>query len=119
VATPGSPLPERAVVGTASPRRRAFLLAARPDRIVDPVRGNVDTRLRKLEAARLDPVILAVQARRDDDRTLRWLESLDHAPTRMAALAERAEALGRDVAETLLQRGAASITPLRPERSLR
>jgi len=32
---------------------------------------------------------------------------------------ERAEALGRDVAETLLQRGAASITPLRPERSLR
>jgi hypothetical protein len=37
----------------------------------------------------------------------------------MAALAERAEALGRDVAETLLQRGAASITPLRPERSLR
>ena len=197
------PLPEGAVVGTSSPRRRALLLAARPDLIVEPLRGNVETRVRKLESARLDAVILAaaglrrlglvpsqaaalpietfvpavgqgvlaVQTRRDDDRTLRWLESLDHAPTRAAERAflsrlgascttpmagharlgracgdgpvllmtalvisedgrrvvrasasgapERAEAIGRDVAETLLQRGAASLTPLRPEWSRR
>jgi len=185
-------LPEGAVVGTSSPRRRALLLA--------------ETRLHKLESARLDAVVLAaarlrrlglvpsqavalpietvvpavgqgvlaVQTRRDDDRTLRWLESLDHAPTRTAAIAERAflsrlgascttpmagharldsacgrgpvllmtalvisedgrrvvrasasggpehaEAIGRDVAETLLERGAASITPLLQEQSLR
>ena len=195
-----------AVVGTSSPRRRALLLAARPDLVVESLRGNVETRLHKLESAGLDAVILAaaglrrlglvpsqafalpietvvpavgqgvlaVQTRRDDDRTLRWLESLDHAPTRAAAIAERAflsrlgascttpiaaharldraygggavllitalvisedgrrvvrasasgapehaEAIGRDVAETLLEQGAASITPLLPEQSLR
>jgi len=41
-------LPEGAVVGTASVRRRAQLLAIRPDLIVEGVRGNVDTRIEKL-----------------------------------------------------------------------
>lgn len=52
-------LPPGAVVGTSSPRRRALLLAARADLAVEPLRGNVDTRLRKLEAGDCDAVLLA------------------------------------------------------------
>jgi hydroxymethylbilane synthase len=52
-------LPAGAVVGTSSPRRRALLLAARPDLVVEPLRGNVDTRLRKLETGACDAVVLA------------------------------------------------------------
>lgn len=52
-------LPAGATVGTDSPRRRAFLLAARPDLDVRGVRGNVDTRLRALDAGRLDALVLA------------------------------------------------------------
>ncbi|HEV8142716.1 MAG TPA: hydroxymethylbilane synthase [Methylomirabilota bacterium] len=52
-------LPAGAVVGTSSPRRRALLLAARPDLAVEPLRGNVDTRLRKLETGACDGVVLA------------------------------------------------------------
>ena len=48
-----------AVVGTSSPRRRALVLALRPDLVVEPIRGNVDTRLRKLEGGGFDGVILA------------------------------------------------------------
>jgi hydroxymethylbilane synthase len=48
-----------AIVGTSSPRRRALLLAARPDLVVEPIRGNVDTRLRKLAERGVDAVILA------------------------------------------------------------
>ena len=44
-------LPERAVIGTSSPRRRAQLLRLRPDLQVVSLRGNVDTRLAKLAAA--------------------------------------------------------------------
>jgi hydroxymethylbilane synthase len=47
------------VVGTDSPRRRAFLLAARPDLAVRGIRGNVDTRLRKMEAGEVDALVLA------------------------------------------------------------
>lgn len=52
-------LAEGAVVGTGSPRRRAFLLAARADLTVREVRGNVDTRLRKLSAGEVDAMVLA------------------------------------------------------------
>jgi hydroxymethylbilane synthase len=48
-----------AVLGTSSPRRRALVLAARPDLTVEPIRGNVDTRLRKLAAGGFDAVVLA------------------------------------------------------------
>jgi hydroxymethylbilane synthase len=48
-----------AVVGTSSPRRRALVLAARPDLALEPIRGNVDTRLRKLADGGFDAVILA------------------------------------------------------------
>jgi hydroxymethylbilane synthase len=50
---------EGARVGTASLRRRAQLLAARPDLEVDELHGNVDTRLRKLAEGELDAIVLA------------------------------------------------------------
>jgi hydroxymethylbilane synthase len=52
-------LPEGAVVGTASPRRRAALLALRPDLDVRDVHGNVDTRLRRLADGDFDALVLA------------------------------------------------------------
>jgi hydroxymethylbilane synthase len=52
-------LKKGAVVGTSSPRRAAQLLAARPDLKIIPMRGNVDTRLKKLEAGEVDATILS------------------------------------------------------------
>ena len=52
-------LPLGAVVGTSSLRRKAQLLAARPDLAIRDLRGNVDTRLRKLDEGLYDAVILA------------------------------------------------------------
>ncbi len=46
-------------VGTSSLRRAAQLKLLRPDLIIEPVRGNLDTRLRKLEAGRYDALVLA------------------------------------------------------------
>ena len=46
-------------IGTASARRRAQLLAAEPTLSVEPLRGNVDTRLRKLRERGLDAIVLA------------------------------------------------------------
>jgi hydroxymethylbilane synthase len=47
-------------VGTSSLRRRAQLLAERPDLDVQDLRGNVDTRLRRLEEGRFDAIVLAL-----------------------------------------------------------
>lgn len=52
-------LPRGALVGTSSLRRQAQLKAVRPDLEICPLRGNVDTRLRKLEAGEYDAIILA------------------------------------------------------------
>jgi hydroxymethylbilane synthase len=52
-------LPQNAVVGTSSLRRAAQLRAARPDLKIDPLRGNVDTRLRKAIEGQYDAIILA------------------------------------------------------------
>lgn len=52
-------LPRGARVGTSSLRRQAQIKALRPDLEIHPLRGNVDTRLRKLEAGEYDAVILA------------------------------------------------------------
>jgi len=183
-------------LGTGSPRRRALALALRPDLVVEPVRGNVDTRLSKLEREGWDGVllaaaglkrlgvapshvqpldpevfvpavgqgVLAVEARTDDAPVRTLLEKLDHASTRACALAERAclarlgascnspmaahaildgtslrmtalvasedgrkvlrasavgapeapERLGQDLADSLLDQGAASVTQLKP-----
>jgi hydroxymethylbilane synthase len=59
---PGASLddvPQGARVGTASLRRRAQLLAARPDLRIEELHGNVDTRLRKLAEGELDAIVLA------------------------------------------------------------
>jgi hydroxymethylbilane synthase len=53
-------LPQGACVGTSSLRRQAQLKAIRPDLDIHPLRGNVDTRLRKLEEGEYDAIILAV-----------------------------------------------------------
>jgi hydroxymethylbilane synthase len=52
-------LPPRARVGTSSLRRQAQLYAARPDLSIQTLRGNVDTRLRRLDAGDLDAILLA------------------------------------------------------------
>lgn len=53
-------LPQGAKVGTSSLRRRAQLLKARPDLDIHSLRGNVNTRLRKLEEENFDAIVLAV-----------------------------------------------------------
>ena len=53
-------LPAGAVVGTASLRRQALVKRMRPDLAVVPLRGNVETRLRKIEAGEADATLLAV-----------------------------------------------------------
>jgi hydroxymethylbilane synthase len=52
-------LPPAAVLGSGSLRRRSQLLSARPDLRVEPVRGNVDTRLAKLDRGAFDGLLLA------------------------------------------------------------
>ena len=52
-------LPRGAVLGTSSLRRQAQICAARPDLVIKPVRGNVDTRLRKLDSGEFDALVLA------------------------------------------------------------
>jgi hydroxymethylbilane synthase len=119
-------LPQGAVVGTSSPRRRAMLLSARPDLVFADLRGNVDTRLGKMRAGVCAATVLAraglarlglldrlagaaavaldanvlmppagqgalgLEFRAADERVRRWLEPLDHPPSRWAVLAERA-----------------------------
>jgi hydroxymethylbilane synthase len=113
-------LPEGASVGTSSLRRRAQLLAARPDLVVTDLRGNVDTRLRKLaegshdaavlaaaglkrlgreEGSPLDVALmtpapgqgcLALEARRDDERTTELAGRLTDKDALVQLTAERA-----------------------------
>ena len=52
-------LPQGGVVGTSSLRRQAQILALRPDLRLVPLRGNLDTRLRKLEQGQFDAIIVA------------------------------------------------------------
>lgn len=52
-------LPQGAVVGTSSLRRQALLQALRPDLRIEPLRGNVNTRLRKLDEGHYDAIVLA------------------------------------------------------------
>jgi hydroxymethylbilane synthase len=65
-------LPPGAVVGTASLRRQAMVKRVRPDLAIVPLRGNVETRLRKIEAGEADATLLAVAG-------LKRLGLLDHA----------------------------------------
>jgi hydroxymethylbilane synthase len=70
-------LPRGARVGTGSPRRSAQLLAIRPDLKVVPIRGNVDTRLRRLAEGAVDALVLAGAG-------LERLDRIDESVTRLA-----------------------------------
>ncbi|MBV9348824.1 MAG: hydroxymethylbilane synthase [Pseudolabrys sp.] len=59
-ATTVAGLPRGARVGTTSPRRIALVKRLRPDLAIVPMRGNVETRLRKLESGEADGIILAL-----------------------------------------------------------
>ncbi len=69
-------LPPGARVGTSSPRRAAFLRAHRGDLVIVPIRGNVETRVRKVDAGELDAVCLAGAGLRRigaEQRVTQWL----------------------------------------------
>lgn len=113
-------LPAGARIGTSSLRRMALLRAQRRDLQILPLRGNVDTRLRKLDAGELDGIVLAAAGLRRleiarsgcvalpvstllpaigqgalaietrDDATRALFRALDHRPTADAVHAERA-----------------------------
>jgi hydroxymethylbilane synthase len=68
-----SNLPEGAVVGTSSLRRRAQLKIIRPDLRIEDLRGNVDTRIRKLKEGNYDAIILAAAG----VKRLGWEEEID------------------------------------------
>ncbi len=52
-------LPPGAVIGSSSTRRQAQLLSRRPDLVMRPIRGNVETRIRKVESGEFDATLLA------------------------------------------------------------
>jgi hydroxymethylbilane synthase len=63
-------LPPGATIGTGSPRRAAQVLALRPDLRVADIRGNIDTRIRKMEDGEYDAIIIAAAGL----ARLGWLE---------------------------------------------
>jgi hydroxymethylbilane synthase len=63
-------LPPGATVATGSPRRAVQVIAARPDVVVSDIRGNVDTRVRKVEDGEYDAAVLAAAGL----KRLGWLE---------------------------------------------
>lgn len=113
-------LKQGAVVGTSSPRRRAQLLSHRPDLSVVLFRGNVDTRLARLDAGEADATLLAaagldrlardvghaisteemlpapsqgavgIEVRADDDKACAIVAAIDHAETSACVRTERA-----------------------------
>ena len=88
-------LPEGATVGTSSLRRKAQLLSVRPDLEVEPLRGNVDTRVQKL----LAPTLQAEHERRLEAEEATSDESYDRTPEEwFDDLTElERQALGREV----------------------
>ena len=78
-------LPEGSIVGTSSLRRSAQLLKLRPDLRIKNLRGNVDTRLKKLDAGEFDAIILAAAG----------LERLGHATRIRQLLPEIIPAAGQ------------------------
>lgn len=101
-------LPAGARVGTSSLRRQALLGAHRPDLDVDDVRGNLDTRLRKVDRGEFDAIVVAAAGVRRlglDGRISEWLEPPGWLPaTGQGALAlvgrrhdDRVRALADDV----------------------
>ena len=115
-------LPQGARVGTSSLRRQSQLLHVRPDLQIEMLRGNVDTRLRKLQDKNFDAIVLAasglkrlgwdahiteclpihvslpaigqgalgIEGREDDHFVRDLVSQLEHHPTRVTVMAERA-----------------------------
>jgi hydroxymethylbilane synthase len=76
-------LPQGAKVGTASLRRQAIMKRARPDLEVAPLRGNVETRLRKLDGGEADAIILALAGLKRlglEDRATRIMSADEFLP---------------------------------------
>jgi hydroxymethylbilane synthase len=112
-------LPDGAIIGTSSPRRAAQLKATRPDLRTEVLRGNVATRMAKVESGAIDATLLAaagldrlgvraghlvpledmlpasaqgavgITARADDSQTAMLLAAIDDAETHKAVLLER------------------------------
>jgi len=74
-----SDLPEGACVGTASLRRQSQLLAMRPDLKIETLRGNVNTRLKRLDDGQFDAILLACAGLRRLEFGARIREALDPA----------------------------------------
>jgi hydroxymethylbilane synthase len=113
-------MPVEAVIGTSSIRRKAQVLHLRSDLNVADLRGNLDTRIRKLKEGQYDAVVVAeaglrrlgfseynpldpgmfipapgqgaigIMSRKDDKEVLEHLMPLDHSATHSACLCERA-----------------------------
>ena len=109
--------PEGARVGTASLRRRAQLLAARPDLRVEELHGNVDTRLRKLEEGGLDAIVLAAAGLRRLGREAEIGFALP-AETMVPAAGQGALALQVRAEDQAAGDAAAAIGDLTPMREL-
>jgi len=75
-------LPQGAKIGTSSLRRRAQLAKIRPDLVIDDLRGNLDTRLRKLDEGQYDAIILAAAGlnRLQLDRATSYFSALEMLP---------------------------------------
>ncbi len=74
VGTPLDRLPTGARVGTSALRRQAQLQALRPDLTVESIRGNLDTRLRKLDEGQYDAIVLACAGL----KRLGWADRIQH-----------------------------------------
>lgn len=76
-------LPHGAVIGTGSPRRVAQVLRRRPDLLVRDIRGNIDTRLRKMRDGQYDAIVLAEAGLRriERDAAIGEVFALDQWPT--------------------------------------
>jgi hydroxymethylbilane synthase len=72
-------LPQNAVIGTSSPRRAAQLKHLRGDVVIKELRGNIDTRLRKLDEGQYDALILAAAGLRRLGLADRISKVIDHA----------------------------------------
>jgi hydroxymethylbilane synthase len=102
-----SQLPLHAVIGTSSTRRAAQLKALRPDLEIREIRGNVDTRLRKLDEGQYQAVVLAAAGLRRlglSDRISQTFDAADMTPAPgqgALAIETRAEGPGYDAGRLL------------------
>jgi hydroxymethylbilane synthase len=98
-------LPQGAVVGTSSLRRTVLLRALRPDLKIEPLRGNLDTRLRKLDEGQYDGIVLAAAGLKRlgmQERIRHIFETTEMLPAAgQGALGIEVRSNRRDVAQAL------------------